>query len=107
MKRRQFLTYLGCGCCALALNTCATTPITGRKQLKIYPESMINAQAAKAYNNFKRKAKLSKDLATLNSIKTIGKKMEIAISEYFKETRKTILLKIFSGNIYWLMMTKC
>ena len=73
MKRRQFLTYLGCGCCALALNACTTTPITGRKQLKIYPESMINAQAAKAYNQFKRKAKLSKDLSTLNSIKTIGK----------------------------------
>ena len=49
---------------------------------------MINAQAAKAYNQFKRKAKLSKDLATLNSIKTIGKKMEIAISEYFKSYKK-------------------
>ena len=95
MKRRQFLTYLGCGCCALALNACATTPITGRKQLKIYPESMINAQAAKAYNQFKRKAKLSKDLATLNSIKTIGKKMEIAIGEYFKKQGKNDPTKNF------------
>ena len=56
---------------------------------------MINAQAAKAYNQFKRKAKLSKDLATLNSIKTIGKKMEIAIGEYFKKQGKNDPTKNF------------
>ena len=55
MKRRQFLTYLGCGCCALAINACATTPITGRKQLKIYPESMINAQAARLITSLRKK----------------------------------------------------
>ena len=97
MKRRQFLTYLGCSCCAFALNACTTTPITGRKQLKIYPESMINAQAAKAYSQFKRKAKLSKDLGTLNTIKTIGKKMEIAIGEYLQSAG---YIRLVSGYIY-------
>ena len=88
MKRREFLSYIGCSCCAIALHSCTTTPITGRKQLKIYPESMINSQAEKAYRNFKKKANLSKDNKTLNEIKNIGKKMEIAISEYFKRERK-------------------
>ena len=37
MNRRKFLSYVGCGCCGLGLNSCATAPITDRKQLKIIP----------------------------------------------------------------------
>src|SRR6056300_1245122 len=84
MKRREFIKYLGCGCCSVILPSCTSTPITNRKQLKIYPESVINANAVKAYEQFKKKAKLSKDIKTLNMIKRIGGKMEKAISYYFK-----------------------
>ncbi len=84
MKRREFIKYLSCGCCSVILPSCTSTPITNRKQLKIYPESVINANAIKAYEQFKKKAKLSKDIKTLNMIKRIGGKMEKAISYYFK-----------------------
>ena len=83
MKRRDFIKYVGCGCCSVLVTACSTTPITQRKQLKIYPESVINANAAKAYAQFKKKAKMSKDITTLNTIKRIGNKMEKAISFYF------------------------
>ena len=53
MQRRDFIKYLGCGCCAFVMPSCSSTPITKRKQLKIYPESTINANAAKAYVAFK------------------------------------------------------
>ena len=49
MNRRKFLTYVGCGCCGFFLNSCATTPITDRKQLRIYPESVLNAKAAEIF----------------------------------------------------------
>ena len=97
MKRRQFLTYLGCGCCSAILPSCTSTPITKRKQLKIYPESTINANAAKAYAQFKKKAKLSKDLKTLNMIKRIGAKMEKAITYYFASKQ----LKDPTKNFKW------
>ena len=84
MQRREFIKYLGCGCCAFVVPSCSSTPITKRKQLKIYPESTINANATKAYASFKKKAKMSKDIATLNMVKRIGGKMEKAISFYFK-----------------------
>ncbi len=83
MNRRKFLSYIGCGCCSLVLNSCGTAPITERKQLKIVSEAKLNAQAAKIYEQIKQKEKLSKDLKTLNLIKEIGKKMEDSISEYF------------------------
>ncbi len=83
MKRREFIKYMGCGCCSVLMPSCSSTPITNRKQLKIYPESVINKNAEKAYAQFKKKAKMSKDIATLNMIKRIGGKMERAISHYF------------------------
>ena len=86
MNRRKFIQYVGCGCCGFVLNSCSTVPITDRKQLRIIPESKINAQASKIYEKIKQKEKLIKDGNTLNQIKEIGKKMENSISEYFYQS---------------------
>ena len=83
MNRRKFLQFVGCGCCGFVMNSCSSVPITDRKQLKIIPESKLNAQAAQIYEKIKQKEKLSKDTKTLNLIKDIGKRMENSISEYF------------------------
>ena len=83
MNRRKFLSYVGCGCCGIVLNSCTSTPITERKQLKIVSETKLNAQASKIYEKIKKKEKMSSDLKTLKEIKDIGKRMEDSISEYF------------------------
>ena len=83
MNRRKFLSYIGCSCGGLLLNSCSTAPITDRKQLKLIPEAKLNAQAAQIFEKVKEKEKLSKDTKTLDLIKEIGKKMEDSISEYF------------------------
>ena len=58
MNRRKFLSYVGCGCCGFILNSCATAPITDRKQLKIVSEANLNAQAAQIYEKIKKKRKI-------------------------------------------------
>ncbi len=83
MNRRKFLNYVGCGCSGLMLSACSTAPITDRRQLKIIPESKLNAQAAQIFEKVKEKEKMSDDTKTLNEIKDIGKRMENSISEYF------------------------
>ena len=65
------------------LGACSTAPITDRRQLKIIPESKLNAQAAQIFEKVKEKEKMSDDTKTLNEIKDIGKRMEESISEYF------------------------
>ena len=82
MNRRKFLSYVGCGCCGVVLNSCSTTPITERKQLRIYPESALNSQAAAIYEKIKSKEKMSDDIKSLNQIKEIGKKIEVSISMF-------------------------
>ena len=74
---------MGCGCISAGLHACTTAPITERKQLKLISESQLNAYAAKAYEQVKKKAKLSDDKESLNKIIQIGSKIEESISEYF------------------------
>ena len=95
MDRRKFLTYVGCSCCGIVLNSCSTTPITDRKQLKIIPESKLNAQAAAIYEKIKEKEKMSDDKKSLNQIKEIGKRMENSISEYFYQSNLDDPTKFF------------
>ena len=85
MNRRKFLSYVGCGCCGIVLNSCATAPITERRQFKIIPEAKLNAQAAKIYEKVKKKEKLISG-SKLDEIIKIGKKMEASISEYFYQS---------------------
>ena len=100
MNRRKFLNYIGCGCCGAMINGCSTAPITDRRQLKIIPESRLNAQAAQIFEKVKEKEKMSDDTKTLNEIKDIGKRMEDAISEYFYREVKMIQLLILIGSIF-------
>ena len=87
MNRRKFLSYISCGCCGFVLNSCATAPITERKQLSLISEAKLNAQAAQIYEKIKEKEKLIKDSSQLKEIKEIGKKMENSISEYFYQAK--------------------
>jgi Putative Zn-dependent protease, contains TPR repeats len=86
INRRKFLELFGCTCCGFLTSSCATVPITDRRQLKIYPESTINAQAAKAYEKLKnsKKIKLITKGKDLNNVVDIGEKISKSVSIFFK-----------------------
>ena len=95
INRRKFLGLFGCGCCSLILPSCSTVPITERRQLSIIPEYRINQQAASAYENFKKKAKLVTSGSKLNEIRQIGKRMENSVSSFFINQKKNDPTKNF------------
>ena len=97
MNRRNFIKYIGCGCGGFLLNSCTSAPITDRKQLKLIPESKLNAQAAQIYEKVKSKEKLITSGNTLKEIKEIGSRMEDSISEYFYQEN----LKDPTSNFQW------
>ena len=74
INRRKFLGLFGCCCSSVLLQSCASVPITERKQLSIIPEAKINKQAAQAYETFRQKTKLITSGKQLNEIRSIGKK---------------------------------
>ena len=99
INRRKFLELFGCSCCGFLTSSCATVPITDRRQLTIYPESTINAQAAKAYENLKnsKKIKLITKGKDLNNVIDIGEKISKSVSIFFKNQN----LKDPTSNFDW------
>ena len=88
MNRRDFLG--GCLGCYLsfALTGCTSTPVTNRKQLSIYPDSVINRQASLMYKRMIQRSKLSDDKDQLKTIIDIGEKQVEAIDHFFKKLKK-------------------
>ena len=86
INRRKFLELFGCSCCGFLTSSCGTVPITERKQLALYPESVINRQAAAAYQKLKnsKKIKLINEGKDLNKIIDIGEKIAESVSVFFK-----------------------
>tara|TARA_A100001011_G_scaffold279466_1_gene289416 strand:+ start:1345 stop:2193 length:849 start_codon:yes stop_codon:yes gene_type:complete len=91
INRRKFLELIGCSCSGYFLTSCGTVPITERKQLTLYPESVINRQAAKAYEDFKKKSKskLITSGSDLNNIIKIGEKIENSVTSFFNQKKET------------------
>jgi len=83
INRRKFLEVIGYCSCGLVITSCSNAPITERKQLKLLPESSLNKQAARIYENVKIKTKLSDDKKQLEEIKEIGSRIEESVSAYF------------------------
>ena len=96
ISRRKFLELFGCSCCGVFMTSCATVPITERKQLTLYPESVLNRQAARAYEKFKSKAKLIKSGNDLNNIIYVGEKIQKAVNNFFLKKNLTDPTKDFS-----------
>ncbi len=88
INRRKFLELFGGCSCGLIISSCSTAPITGRKQLKLLPESSLNRQAAQLYESVKKKTKLSNDKKQLDEIKEIGSRIENSVSAYFESINK-------------------
>ena len=98
INRRKFLGLFACGCGSLLLPSCSTVPITERKQLTIYPEYKINAQASKAYETFKSKSKLINSGKQIDQIRLIGKKIENSVSSFFQKKSETDPTKNFEWD---------
>ena len=98
INRRKFLGLFGCGCCSLILPSCATVPITERKQLSLIPEYKINRQAAAAYEKFRKKAKLITKGPQLDEVVNIGKRIENAVSIFFEKKNQKDPTKNFEWD---------
>ena len=98
INRRKFLGLFGCSCCSLILPSCSTVPITERRQLSIIPESKINKQAAAAYEQFRNKAKIINKGSQLKEVIEIGKRIEVAVSAFFKNSGKEDPTKNFGWD---------
>lgn len=88
---RRFLIFVLAG---LLLNACFKVPVTGRKQFRMLPESMLLSMSMTAYNDFlKQNPPMPASDADASRVKSVGQKMAQTVDYYlvsngFKKIRK-------------------
>jgi predicted Zn-dependent protease len=83
---RQLTLKVAALCCALLVqSSCELVAITGRKQLNIVPDSMMNSMALQSYNEFLTAHKLSADAQKTRMVKDVGAKIQKAVQKYCAE----------------------
>ncbi|HZY82939.1 MAG TPA: M48 family metallopeptidase [Cyclobacteriaceae bacterium] len=65
--------------------SCATVPVTGRKQLNLVAQDEIIAQSALEYKKVLAESKLSNDQAQVAMIKNVGAKIQSAVEDYMAQ----------------------
>lgn len=71
---------------ALAFITaCATVPITGRKQMNLFPENQMIATSLTQYDTFLKKNKLSTNKEQSEMVKRVGKRIAEVVEIFMKD----------------------
>ena len=81
MKRSIILFMVA----AFAISACKKVPITGRKQVKLLPNSTLNTMALSQYNQFLQENKPSTDAPNTEMVKRVGKRIQQSVTSYFKQ----------------------
>jgi len=66
----------------LLLSSCSQVEITGRKQLTLVPDSVINSMSFQSYSEFLSQNKLSGDVRQTRMVKRVGRRIQKAVQQY-------------------------
>ncbi|RXQ94009.1 M48 family peptidase [Ancylomarina salipaludis] len=72
-------------CLVTVLAACATVPITGRKQMNLFPEDQMIATSLIQYDSFLKENKLSNNKEQSEMVKRVGKRIAEAVEIFMKD----------------------
>ena len=67
------------------LTACTTVPITGRRQLSLVSDGQINGLASTQYREVIAKGPLSTNSQQVNTVRTVGRRIQTAVETYFRQ----------------------
>jgi predicted Zn-dependent protease len=73
--------------------SCSQVAITGRKQLNLVPDVLMNNMSFQSYSEFLSQNKLSTDTANTQMVKNVGLKIQRAVEQYCAENNMSDQLK--------------
>ncbi|WP_372644352.1 M48 family metallopeptidase [Ancylomarina sp.] len=79
MKKIFFL------CLIALLTACATVPLTGRRQMSLFPESQMIATSLTQYDTFLKENKLSGNKEQSEMVKRVGKRIADVVEIFMKD----------------------
>jgi len=82
MRFRGVVTLLAF---CLLVASCATVPITGRRQLSLVPAAQMMATSYQQYGEFIKSNKLSTDVRQSAQVHDVGRRVQGAVEQYFAQ----------------------
>ena len=93
-SRKKIITLFICACGFIS--ACKTVPVTGRKQLNLVPNSMIQAMAFTEYDSVvKASATLSQYDERAQMVTRVGSKIQHAVEAYMQQNNMSKEIKNF------------
>lgn len=81
---------------ALLMSSCASVPITGRRQIMLVPNETVLATSLNQYSSYIRKADISHDRQGTAMVKRVGRRIAAATEQYLKDNGLSERVKDFS-----------
>ena len=81
---------------ALALTACKKVPITGRRQVKMLPNSTLNSMSFTNYRDFMQSNPVSSNAEQVQMVKEVGQNIQQAVVKYFAATGDSKYLADYS-----------
>lgn len=81
----------------MAIHSCSTNAVTGRSQLKLFPESTLQAEAVSQYQSFLSENKVvsSSNNKDAEMVKRVGSRLATAITTYYKSQPNSVDLSSY------------
>jgi predicted Zn-dependent protease len=81
----------------MAIQSCSTNAVTGRNQLKLFPESTLQAEAVSQYQSFLSENKVvsSSNSKDAEMVKRVGSRLAAAITSYYKNQSNSVDLSSY------------
>jgi predicted Zn-dependent protease len=83
--KNSFRLFLVCLVPVVLYQSCATVPITGRKQLSLVPESEMISMSLTNYSDFLKTNPVSTDKTNTLIVQEVGSKIATAVTKYFAD----------------------
>jgi predicted Zn-dependent protease len=80
-------TFLVAALIGACLVSCATVPVTGRRQLSLIPNSSMLSMSATQYTDFLKENPPSKDQADTEMVRRVGTNIQHAVERYMKKNK--------------------
>jgi predicted Zn-dependent protease len=80
----------------MALTACTQVPITGRRQVKLLPNTTLNSMALTEYKKFLTTHTLSTDAGKTDMVRRVGGRIQSAVTNYFRVKKQPKYIRGFA-----------
>jgi len=88
-NRIQLYLLAGLTGVLLTANSCRKVPLTGRKQLRLLPESTLIQSSVPQYRKLVSEGSAQANPAQVEQVKRVGAKISVAVEQYLKKSKQS------------------